>query len=75
MLRLALRETVTVMSARIIEEAFITVPVLGSTLSEDEIVIHPDISASLVAALVALRAAVAAARVDVAATFSIGAQQ
>ena len=56
----ALRETLTVMSARIVEEASITVPILGSNLREDEIVIHPDISASLLAALVALRAAVVA---------------
>ena len=54
----ALRETITVMSACIVEEASITVPILGSNLSEDEIVLHPDISASLLAALVALRAAV-----------------
>jgi len=52
----ALRETITVMSARIVEEASITVPILGSSLGEDEIVIHPEISAALLAALVALRA-------------------
>jgi NAD(P)H-dependent FMN reductase len=54
----ALRETVAVMSARIVENASITVPILGSSLSEDEIVLHPEISASLRAALVALRASV-----------------
>jgi chromate reductase len=68
----ALRETVAVMSAHIIEEASITVPILGSNLSEDEIVLHPDISASLYAALVALRAAVVAARSEAATVFSIG---
>ncbi len=67
----ALRETVGVMSARIIEEASITLPILGSNLSEDEIVLHPNISASILLALVALRAAVAAARIEAAATFSI----
>ncbi len=60
----ALRETLTVMSASIVEEASITVPILGSNLHEDEIVIHPDISASLLAALIALRAAVVAARAE-----------
>ena len=57
----ALRETVTVMSACIVEDASITVPILGSNLTEDEIVLHPTISASLLLALVALRAAVIAA--------------
>ena len=57
----ALRETVTVMSACIVEDASITVPILGSNLTEDEIVLHPTISASLLLALVALRAAVNAA--------------
>ena len=56
----ALRETVTMMSACIVDEASITVPILGSNLSEDGIVFHPDISASLLAALFALRAAVVA---------------
>jgi NAD(P)H-dependent FMN reductase len=57
----ALRETLSMMSACIVDEASITVPILGSNLSEDEIVLHPDISVSLLAALVALRAAVIAA--------------
>ena len=69
----ALRETVTMMSACIIDEASITVPILGSNFSEDEIVLHPDISASLMAALFALRAAVVAARIEVMATLPIGA--
>lgn len=68
----ALRETVAVMSAHIIEEASITVPILGANLSEDEIVLHPDISAALYAALVAMRAAVVAARSEAATVFSIG---
>jgi len=69
----ALRETVTMMSACIVDEASITVPILGSNFSEDEIVLHPDISASLMAALFALRAAVVAARTEVTATLPIGA--
>jgi len=64
----SLRETIAVMSAHIVEAASITGPILGSSLSEDEIVIHPDISASLLAALVALRAAVVAAQTQAAAT-------
>jgi chromate reductase len=59
----ALKETITVMSASFIEDASITVPILGSNLSEDEIVLHPGISASLISALVALRSAVVAARI------------
>ena len=54
----ALRETVTMMSARLIEDASITVHLLGSHLDEDDIVRHPEISAALRAALGALRAAV-----------------
>ena len=69
----SLRETVTVMSARIVEEASITVPILGSNFSEDEIVLHPDISASLLAALFSLSAAVVAARIEVTETLPIGA--
>lgn len=60
----ALKKTVTVMSACIVEDASITVPILGSNLSEDEIVLHPAISASLLLALVALRAAVIAASTE-----------
>lgn len=60
----ALRETVTMMSACIVDEASITVPILGSNLSEDEIVLHPVISASLLKALIALSAAVDGAYTD-----------
>ncbi|CAG9933981.1 protein of unknown function [Candidatus Nitrotoga arctica] len=69
----ALKETLIVMSASFLEDASITVPILGSNLSEDEIVLHPNISASLISALVALRTAVVTARIEAAATFSIGA--
>lgn len=51
----SLRETILMMSACIVEEASIAVPILGSNLSEDEIVIHPDFSVLLLAALDALR--------------------
>lgn len=69
----ALRETVTMMSACIVDEASITVPILGSSLSEDGIVLHPKISASLLAALFVLRAAVVAARIEVTVNLPIGA--
>ena len=69
----ALKETLIVMSASFVEDASITVPILGSNLSEDEIVLHPNISASLISALVALRTAVVAAHIEAAATFFIGA--
>lgn len=64
----SLRETIRMMSACIVEEASIAVPILGSKLSEDEIVIHPDISVSLLASLLALRVAVTDACADVAVT-------
>ncbi|WP_211243350.1 NADPH-dependent FMN reductase [Chitiniphilus eburneus] len=50
----ALRETISVMSAHIVEGASITVPILGSKLTEDGIADHTEISASLRMALAAL---------------------
>jgi len=58
----SLTQIVTMMSARIVAEASVTVPILGSHLSEDEIVRHPDISAVLRTALRAMHAAVLTAR-------------
>ena len=57
----ALRETVSTMSARVVDEACVTVPILGSGLSEDEIVQHPEFRLALLAALAALEAAVQSA--------------
>ena len=54
----ALRETITTMSARIIDAACISVPLLGSGLNEDAIVQHPQINPALLAALSALKEAV-----------------
>lgn len=54
----ALRETVATMSARLVDEACITVPILGSGLDEDAIVGHPEIAPRLLAALAALATAV-----------------
>jgi NAD(P)H-dependent FMN reductase len=56
--QVALRETVTVMSACIIDEASITVPILGAHLDENGIVQHADISAALLGVLESLKAAV-----------------
>jgi len=61
-----LKETVSVMSARVVEKASITLPILGSTLSEDDIVLHPEISTSVRAALGALHAVVISARIEAA---------
>lgn len=54
----ALRETIATMSAHIIDEACITVPILGSGLDEDAMVAHPEIGSSLIAALLSLKVAV-----------------
>jgi chromate reductase len=54
----ALKETITVMSARVIDEASITVPILGSKLDELEIVSDPEISAALHEAVLAFRRAI-----------------
>lgn len=51
-------ETLTTMSARVVEEASIGVPILGSQLDEAGIVAHPDISIVLLEALQALQMAV-----------------
>jgi chromate reductase len=47
----ALRVTIETMSARVVDDASITVPILGSGLDEDGIVSHPEISAALLRAL------------------------
>jgi len=48
----ALKETIIIMSGRIVDEASITLPLLGSNLDEAGIVAHPEISHALYAALV-----------------------
>lgn len=47
----SLKETLTVMSAHVIEVASITLPIIGSNLDESEIAAHPAISASIRAML------------------------
>ncbi|MGZ5855667.1 MAG: NADPH-dependent FMN reductase [Burkholderiaceae bacterium] len=54
----SLKEIITVMSARIVEEASITVPLRGSRLDEQGIFSDPTISAALREALQALKAVV-----------------
>jgi NAD(P)H-dependent FMN reductase len=51
----ALREVLSVMSAQIVDEASITVPIIGSGLDENGIVEHPEIAVVLQGALAALR--------------------
>ena len=54
----SLREIVSTMSARIVDQACITVPILGSGLDEDAIVEHPEIAPALRGVLSVLAAAV-----------------
>lgn len=51
----SLQEIITVMSARIVEEASITLPILGSNLDESGMINHPAISTALRNALHAFR--------------------
>jgi len=53
----ALRETLLTMSARVLDEASITLPLLGADMSEDDIVAHPHMGEALREALLRLRAA------------------
>jgi chromate reductase len=55
----SLKETITTMSARIVDEASIAVPVLGAKLDEAGIVSHSEISAALREALQVFQAAIA----------------
>lgn len=52
----ALRETLSVMSAHIVEDASISIPILGSQLDAVGIASHPQLSAALSGALRALHA-------------------
>lgn len=67
----ALREIVSTMSARIVNEASITVPILGSGLGEDDIVRHPTIKPALEAALLSLKSAAAAAAAEQGGQFNV----
>ena len=61
--QVSLKEIITMMSALIVEEASITVPILGnSSLDEAGIVAHPEISIALREALQALQTATARLR-------------
>ncbi len=51
----SIREILTVMSAEIIEEASITVPIIGAGLDEEGIFSHAEISLRLCAALAAIQ--------------------
>jgi len=54
----SLKEIITMMSARIVEEASITVPILGANLDEEGIVIHPTVSIALRQMLTTLQAGI-----------------
>jgi len=54
----ALRETLITMSARMVEAASLTVPLLGSRLGEEAMADHPAVAPPLITALRALQAAV-----------------
>jgi NAD(P)H-dependent FMN reductase len=54
-----LRETITVMAGRMVDEASITLPILGGGLDEAGIASHPEISAALRQALGAFETAIA----------------
>lgn len=60
----SLKETIQVMSAIVIEESSITLPILGAHLDEEGMVAHPDISRRLVGALQSLNTAVLGLRAD-----------
>ena len=60
----ALRETVTVMSGRIVEEASITFPLLGSGLDAAGIVAHPEISLKLKTAITEFARSIKAATIQ-----------
>lgn len=55
----ALRETLKTMCAVIVEEASISIPLLGAHLTEDGMVDHPTVSRAIRGSLAALHAAVA----------------
>ena len=57
----ALRETLRTMSARIVEPACLTLPLLGAQLAESEMATHPLVAPALIDALQALERAVEAA--------------
>jgi chromate reductase len=52
----ALRETLLTMSARVVDAACVTLPIIGAGIDEDGIAAHPGMRAALLAALHCLRA-------------------
>jgi chromate reductase len=55
-----MRETLTLMSARLVEAASVTIPIQGPPLTPDQIAAHPDLGPRIAAALAAFIAAIAA---------------
>ena len=60
----ALRETITVMSAQIVEDASIILPIFTSKLSVENLVVDTEIAAQLRASLIALVLAIEAKRMQ-----------
>jgi chromate reductase, NAD(P)H dehydrogenase (quinone) len=56
----SLRETLSVMNARLLDEASVTLPLTSNALDADALLRLPDVRAQLTASLAALQAAVAA---------------
>lgn len=54
----SLKEIITMMSTRVVEEASITLPILGANLDEEGIVTHPAISVKLRQMLTTLQAGI-----------------
>jgi len=67
----ALRETLRTMSAVIVEPASVSIPLLGSHLSEAAMAETPTVAQAIHASLAALQAAVALQRADAPATFAL----
>jgi chromate reductase len=55
-----MRETLTLMNARLVEAASVTIPLQGQSLSADQLAAHPDLGPQLVTALTAFTDAIAA---------------
>jgi chromate reductase, NAD(P)H dehydrogenase (quinone) len=67
----ALRETLTTMSAIIVEAASISIPLLGANLSENDMALNPAVSESIKRVLGALCEGAMLARTTAAATFPV----
>lgn len=60
-----MRETLSLMNARLVEAASVTIPIQGQPLTPDQLAAHPDLGPRLAAALTVFAAAVATMREEV----------